>query len=815
MHPGSDCQEGWYGSALKYAEVYGVVPEDCFRYDQDDDDDCGDNCTDPPWRAHVSGTDFFGRWAVSDGSTVVRLKNLIYDYGPAAVTMQIPEDGTFYAYSSGVYHHPGSAWAYTSHAVVAVGWDDQMGDHGAFRVRNSWGTRWGKDGYFWISYKDVTTNVQFGSYACKALTGRIKYENQNTAPQITDITVSDNPVSLYDDLDISVTAVDPDDQQIALQLDFGDGTPIGEYSRLQSSGSTWRFKYAYQTEGVFELRARARDETGLAGEWSNPVSAQVQKDRYIRLLYPVGGETLTAAAYYELQWESLLADQFNLYVSTDSLNWIEIDTEYDTLSGHADDRMPRPDLYTANWHVPQIDVEQGWIKVENAGDASHFDVSDYAFRIQDPGVRVELCMSDRIGLPGTMVYVDINMDNSYSDSAAVGDLFVILEQSNLKGFSIGAAETTSRSSGYSIQTEIDSLHILISLLSGNEHIMVSDTGSICRLPVLIAESAASGECSVLNVSAIMLYDESGDPLPVNRPDSARVCASPCRLCDADADGEISDLDISHIVNCVLKQDSCYDCADYNGDFSINVLDVVGCLNKMADSGRTSGQNAQDTVVVVPELYSADGKDYIRLTLSSGEDIQGCEFILTGDVTNLSAGTHSDSAAVRFYAAPSAEGLHVIGFTDIQRSELVHQKSIWVPVQGLETAGSLYLDGLVLADVEARSIACTLEVNQPVWPTGMNRQEQEKSVILSNYPNPANPGTHIQYSLNELSNIKLVIYNSTGQVVRLLDSGVKMPGTHKVYWDTRNNTGQPVANGVYFYTLIKDAKRITRKLIVLQ
>lgn len=813
--PGSDCQEGWYGSALKYAEVYGVVPEHCFYYDQDDNDACGDKCADPSWKAYLSGTDFLGRWSVSDGSTVSRLKDLIYDYGPAAVTMQIPEDGTFYAYSSGIYHHPGSAWSYTSHAVAVVGWDDQRGDYGAFRVRNSWGPDWGEDGYFWISYQDVMTDVQFGSYACKAISGRIEYQNQNTPPQVTGITVSDNPVSLYDDILVNVTAVDPDDQKIAVRIDYGDDTPVGEYSRLQSSGNMFCFKYAYQIKGGFDLRAVARDESGLQGEWSAPVSVQVQKDRYIRLLYPGGGETVAALTTQKLQWESLMVDSFNLYFSVDSMNWISVCTTSDSLSDPNDDRMPRPDLYVANWHVPPIDADQCWLKIENAADASHVDVNDHPFRIQDPGVRVELCMSDPIGLPGSTVYVDIKMDNSYSDTAAVGDLFLILGQSNPELFSIGPAEKTERSSGYTVKTESDSLHVIISLLSGIETTLIPDTGSICRLPVFIDESAAGGDCSVLNVSTVLLYDETGDPLPVNWPDSAQVCVASCSLCDANADGQQDMQDIFRIVNCALKQDSCDDRADFNGDHTLNVLDVVGCLNRITNSHLNGSHNPQDAVLVIPELYSADKRNYIRLNLSSGVDIQGCEFVLSGNVSDLSAGAHPDSAAVRFYSASDFEYLHLIGFTDLQRSELVNQNCIWIPIHGLETAKSIRIDSLILADVKARSVDCELQTNQLQWTSAVREPQQRVSVRLSNYPNPANPGTKIQYNLEKRTDIRLVIYNTTGQMVCELDSGVKSAGHHTIYWDASNDAGQIVANGVYFYSLITDTKRTTRKMIVLQ
>ncbi|MDO4280420.1 MAG: lectin like domain-containing protein [Peptococcaceae bacterium] len=91
-------------------------------------------------------------------------KQLLMDVGPVTLS--------YYSHNDGVYNPQTYAWysatpARSDHAVLVVGWDDNYSrdnflegnrpaHDGAWLVRNSWGTNWGDDGYFWLSYEDAT-----------------------------------------------------------------------------------------------------------------------------------------------------------------------------------------------------------------------------------------------------------------------------------------------------------------------------------------------------------------------------------------------------------------------------------------------------------------------------------------------------------------------------------------------------------------------------------------------------------------------------------------------------------------------------------
>jgi len=91
-------------------------------------------------------------------------------------------------------------------------------------------------------------------------------------------------------------------------------------------------------------------------------------------------------------------------------------------------------------------------------------------------------------------------------------------------------------------------------------------------------------------------------------------------------------------------------------------------------------------------------------------------------------------------------------------------------------------------------------------------------LLANYPNPFNPETWIPYHLANPSNVRITIYNIRGSIVRRLDLGHQCEGYYTsqnraAYWDGRNTLGEPVASGVYFYTLKAGNFTATRKMLI--
>ena len=98
------------------------------------------------------------------------------------------------------------------------------------------------------------------------------------------------------------------------------------------------------------------------------------------------------------------------------------------------------------------------------------------------------------------------------------------------------------------------------------------------------------------------------------------------------------------------------------------------------------------------------------------------------------------------------------------------------------------------------------------------ERSQPTALLSNYPNPFNPETWIPYQLSDPAEVTVSIYSVDGKLVRTLELGQMPAGVYSdkgraAHWDGRNAAGEPVASGVYFYTLTAGEFKATRKMVI--
>ena len=144
----------------------------------------------------------------------------------------------------------------------------------------------------------------------------------------------------------------------------------------------------------------------------------------------------------------------------------------------------------------------------------------------------------------------------------------------------------------------------------------------------------------------------------------------------------------------------------------------------------------------------------------------------------------------------------------QRSSLLSPEHVdhieeWLTEARLSDDGS---------DVFRQGVATLEHLINTILPT--------KTLLLPNYPNPFNPETWMPYDLAEDADVHIDIYNLKGESVRQLSVGFQTAGTYRTrpraaYWDGQNTAGEPVASGIYFYTLQAGQFKATRQMVILK
>lgn len=107
-------------------------------------------------------------------------------------------------------------------------------------------------------------------------------------------------------------------------------------------------------------------------------------------------------------------------------------------------------------------------------------------------------------------------------------------------------------------------------------------------------------------------------------------------------------------------------------------------------------------------------------------------------------------------------------------------------------------------------------------TGVNNIDEinpDNFILYHNYPNPFNSETFIDYKITligqDLTRVKLLIFNVNGQMIRTLVDEEKPSGKFQVGWDGKNKFGERAASGIYLYKITAGNFSVSKKMVVLK
>lgn len=171
-------------------------------------------------------------------------------------------------------------------------------------------------------------------------------------------------------------------------------------------------------------------------------------------------------------------------------------------------------------------------------------------------------------------------------------------------------------------------------------------------------------------------------------------------------------------------------------------------------------------------------------------------------------------------------------TDVNGDGVVNNDDVALVLAALEAGAAAPLavaktESIWTAETLARWIVAAKRYhrNDETFQRGIAALEQlliqlqlKETVLFANYPNPFNPETWIPYQLAAPADVSVSIYDIKGTLIRTLGIGHQPAGLYQsrsraTYWDGRNQLGEPVASGVYFYTLSAGDFTATRRMLI--
>ncbi len=166
------CDGGFEIMALAYlARWAGPVAESNCPYNWSASwTNCG---VSKPRQYHVQNAEYFD-------FDMDKIKEFLTKSNGGALSSSFYWDGNYYNGTHAAYYYDGSLGYPSNHTVAIIGWDDDYPstnfntaapENGAFLVKNSWGTGWGDNGYFWVSYYDALFGTQNWAFYNAEATG--------------------------------------------------------------------------------------------------------------------------------------------------------------------------------------------------------------------------------------------------------------------------------------------------------------------------------------------------------------------------------------------------------------------------------------------------------------------------------------------------------------------------------------------------------------------------------------------------------------------------------------------------------------------
>jgi len=248
-----------------------------------------------------------------------------------------------------------------------------------------------------------------------------------------------------------------------------------------------------------------------------------------------------------------------------------------------------------------------------------------------------------------------------------------------------------------------------------------------------------------------------------------------------------------VPNLILSPDNKYD-----------LEDVMG-FSRMWHWSRKNGVSGKLLTHFGEEINYTQNGSIISIDWQEGAAVGQFEFIYEPALVRINEDKTPNKENVELAYVDTISGSNTFAYANISNNKYLN-KSFITKVNGKEArpVDLIYqfysIDGQLIAQGNKSIILKAIP---------------EEFTLHQNYPNPFNPVTTINYDLPQQTHVNLMIYDILGREVVKLVSEETSAGYQSVIWNTRNNFGQPVSAGIYFYQIQTKGFVKTKKMVLLK
>jgi len=464
--------------------------------------------------------------------------------------------------------------------------------------------------------------------------------------------------------------------------------------------------------------------------------------------------------------------------------------------------------------------------IPNPSSPTACNVSPYSYTFNDPLGTYEyqiLRITDRKGAQSNVSKIRITVTDG---STPVEIITTSLSDGTVGEYYSRTLQATGGTPSYTWTLHSGTLPTGLSLSTSNNNGIISGTPTTANtysFTIKVTDSESQTDTQTFTITII----DTG---------------TQCHFADLDKDGDVDIVDVRRVGMRWNTRvgDALYDSNyDFNSDGRIDIIDVrkvaqywgqqKPCTPASPNIAQfNSSPKATPIYLQAKQSKVKLGERFtVELLTKDLQRLRAFEFHLRYDnnkleVHNIVLGEgFTNSAVPVIILGPkidNREGSIIAGTVFLGQKPISEPSEVFASLEFVaQKAGmsTLELEELKLIDSNERLLP--VEIPKPTL-INILPQAPMRSVLLQNYPNPFNPDTWIPYQLAFASDVKIQIYDVSGRLVRTLNLGYKDAGYYQdkasaAYWDGRNEFGEGIASGVYFYTLKAGKFIATRRMLI--